>query len=80
MKHRLVKHIAAVLFALQIFIPALIGQEYKSGIVWPEPPVVTPGDSTKAPSDAIVLFDGTDMSNFENGEKWIVKDLSLIHI
>ena len=74
MKHRLVKHIAAVLFALQIFIPALIGQEYKSGIVWPEPPVVTPGDSIKAPSDAIVLFDGTDMSNFENGEKWIVKD------
>jgi hypothetical protein len=48
--------------------------EYKSGIIWPEPPVVVPGDATKAPSDAIVLFDGTDMEAFKNGEKWTVEN------
>ncbi|MFO0455839.1 MAG: DUF1080 domain-containing protein, partial [Planctomycetota bacterium] len=46
--------------------------EYKSGIVWPEPPVVTPGTATTAPSDAIVLFDGKDLSAFNNGDKWLV--------
>lgn len=47
--------------------------EYLSGIVWPEPPVVDPGDASRAPSDAIVLFDGTDLSAFEGGN-WEVKD------
>jgi len=32
-------------------------QRYLSGIVWPEPPVVTPGEGTAPPSDAVVLFD-----------------------
>lgn len=49
-------------------------EEFKSGIVWPEPPVVTPGDASTPPSDAIVLFNGTDLSAFKNGNKWIVKD------
>jgi len=50
----------------------------------PAPPVITPGtastdaESGKAPSDAIVLFDGTDLSKWasENGgpAKWIVRD------
>lgn len=50
----------------------------------PAPPVITPGtESTqgqpgKAPSDAIVLFDGTDLSGWtsERGgpTKWIVRD------
>lgn len=48
--------------------------EYKSGIVWPEPPVVDPGTATTAPSDAIVLFDGTDMSNFVDGDSWKVEN------
>ncbi len=35
--------------------------------VWePEPPVVTPGEGTDPPSDAIILFDGSDL------EEWIV--------
>lgn len=49
-------------------------QEYKSGIIWPEPPVVTPGENGSAPSDAVVLFDGTDMSAFNGGDKWEIKD------
>lgn len=48
--------------------------EYKNGIKWPEPPVVDPGSATKAPSDAIVLFDGKDLSAFNDGDAWTVKD------
>src|SRR5262245_2642342 len=48
--------------------------EYKSGIVWPEPAVVTPGTDNSPPSDAVVLFDGKDLSKWAGGEKWIVKD------
>jgi len=52
----------------------LMAAEYLSGKVWPEPKVINPGDAAKAPSDAIVLFDGKDMSQWNGGEKWIVKD------
>ena len=52
----------------------------------PQPPLVTPGSFStqeqpgKPPSDAIILFDGTDLSKWEADEgnhvptKWIVKD------
>ena len=37
--------------------------EYLSGKVWPEPKVIDPGDAAGGPpSDAIVLFDGKDLS------------------
>lgn len=50
-------------------------QEYKSGIVWPEPAVVTPGKTAAdPPSDAVVLFDGKDLSKWTNGQDWEVKD------
>lgn len=54
---------------------ALQTREYKSGIIWPEPEVVTPGKTdSDPPSDAIVLFDGTDLSQWTNGENWEIKD------
>jgi hypothetical protein len=54
---------------------AVLAGEYKSGIVWPEPPVVTPGArDSDPPSDAIVLFDGKDLSQWTNGENWEIKD------
>jgi hypothetical protein len=50
-------------------------QEYKSGIIWPKPPMVTPGENNIAPpSDAIVLFDGKDMSAFNGGGRWRIED------
>lgn len=48
--------------------------EYLSGIVWPEPPVIKPGDDATAPSDAIVLFDGKNLDAWHNGDKWKIKD------
>ncbi len=52
----------------------MFAAEYESGKVWPEPKVIDPGDATRAPSDAIVLFDGTDLSKWNGGDQWIVKD------
>ncbi len=47
--------------------------------VWePEPPIVTPGTGTAAPSDAIALFDGSDLSHWrhEDGSdaRWTLAD------
>ena len=48
--------------------------EWKSGIVWREPAVVTPGETAAdPPSDAVILFGGTDLSAFRGGEKWEVE-------
>ncbi|APZ95525.1 3-keto-disaccharide hydrolase [Fuerstiella marisgermanici] len=50
-------------------------QEWKSGVEWQEPPVVTPGATdSQPPSDAVVLFDGKDLSAFNGGDKWLVQD------
>jgi hypothetical protein len=49
-------------------------REWLSGIEWSEPPVVNPGPTAGPPSDAIVLFDGKDLSAWEGGENWLVKD------
>ncbi|MDR1938613.1 MAG: DUF1080 domain-containing protein [Tannerellaceae bacterium] len=52
---------------------------------YPVPPKVTPGQGTRPPSDAIILFDGKDLSQWEaaRGEKgvaaeWEVKNGELI--
>ena len=59
-------------FALNWCNPLMAQIEYLPGIQWPEPKVVSPGDAHSPPSDAIVLFDGQDLSAWENGENWIV--------
>src|SRR5580704_16124421 len=48
--------------------------ENKSGINWPEPKVIDPGPVGGPPSDAIVLFDGKDLSQWNDGDKWEIKD------
>ena len=37
---------------------------YESGIKWTEPKVVDPGPVGGPPSDALVLFDGKDLSEW----------------
>lgn len=69
---RFVVPVAAFVATTSGFLSA---QEWKSGIEWQEPPLVTPGSTDEAPpSDAIVLFDGTNLDAWHNGEKWKIQD------
>jgi hypothetical protein len=64
----------AVLAAVAGVGGRLLGQRYLHGIIWPEPPVVTPGEDGKAPSDAVVLFDGKDFDAWKGADGWKVDD------
>lgn len=56
-------------------VSQVTADEYLTGIKWEMPPIVTPGAAdAQPPSDAIVLFNGKDLSNWHNGENWTVKD------
>jgi Domain of Unknown Function (DUF1080) len=45
---------------------------FNDGNIWPEPKLVTPGNNSSAPSDAIVLFNGKDedFMNWKGAQKW----------
>jgi hypothetical protein len=51
-------------------LPIVLAQRYLHGIIWPEPPVISPGDNNGPPSDAIVLFDGKNFEAWKGAEKW----------
>jgi hypothetical protein len=65
--------IAATL-AIASLALTLSADEWLSDIPWTEPPVVDPGPPGGPPSDAIVLFDGKDLSKWDNAEKWQIQD------
>lgn len=53
--------------------------EYLNGIKWVAPPIVSPGETNSAPpSDAVVLFDGRDTSQWSDAESWAIEDGNLI--
>src|SRR5262249_3688849 len=65
--------VAIVFVAAWIVSPSL-GQRYLSGIIWPEPAGVTPGEGSKPPSDASVLFDGKNFDAWGGAAGWKVDD------
>jgi len=52
--------------------------EYLNGIEWKEPAIVKPGEAGGPPSDAVVLFDGTDLSAWDNADNWKVEDGAMV--
>lgn len=48
--------------------------EWVSGIRWKAPAVIDPGPQGGRPSDAIVLFDGTDLSQWNGGDQWVLEN------
>ena len=66
--------ITGVLLGTTLVVRGAFVDEYKSGIKWREPEVIDPGPVGGPPSDAIVLFDGKDLSQWNGGEKWEIKD------
>ena len=52
--------------------------EWVSGIPWTEPKVIDPGPAGGPPSDAVVLFDGKDLSQWADPGDWHVEDGCLV--
>ncbi len=65
---------AVAVIGFHASMEAFQSKEYKSGIVFPEPVVVTPGANGGPPGDAIILFDGKDLSKWKGGDAWEIKD------
>ena len=60
-----------------VFAAALSAQDWRSGIPWTKPAVVAPGTNPgDPPSDAIILFDGKDMSAWD--KEWAVENGELV--
>ena len=68
-----------IVFALYAVatVPAF-ADEYLNGIEWKEPPVVTPGENGGPPSDAIVLFNGKDLTGWKGAENWKVQNGAMV--
>jgi hypothetical protein len=70
MPRHLAKSIAPILFALaMLLVPQVFGDRFIPPLIWPEPPVITPGEHNSAPSDAIVLFDGKNFDAWQSVKK-----------
>ncbi len=61
--------LAAIALSSCLFLNAQQQKNPESTEIWePVPPVVTPGEGTQAPSDAIILFDGKNLDQWQNSK------------
>ena len=60
------------MFVLALLSARATAQQAHNGVIWPEPPVVTPGDGSGPPADAFVLFDGKNFDAWEGAKDWKV--------
>jgi len=76
------RHKFHVLFLGLFLIASLVHKANSENNNLPKPPVVKPGTNAAAPSDAIVLFDGKDLSHWTNTKggapTWTVKDGAIL--
>lgn len=70
--------IAAVLCVAALALTAAVADEYLTGIEWKEPPIVTPGENHGPPSDAVVLFNGKDLSQWQGSDNWKVDNGTML--
>jgi hypothetical protein len=60
---------SVLLIAISSVLMAQNKKTPESTELWePVPPIVTPGEGTAAPSDAIILFDGTNLNEWTNAK------------
>jgi hypothetical protein len=59
-------------------IASTSADEYLNGIKWEAPANVTPSETGGAPADAVVLFDGKDMSAWDNADNWKVVEGAMV--
>lgn len=68
------KIVIPIVLGVVCLTAVVLANDWRSGIAWTKPAVVTPGEKPgDPPSDATILFDGTDMSAW-NKQIWDVKD------
>jgi hypothetical protein len=59
-----------MLLGLMVVGGTALAQRFLNGTVWPEPAVVTPGEGSAAPSDAVVLYDGKNFDEWAGAKDW----------
>lgn len=74
----LISRVFVTVLTLFVTVLNVISQTEKKDPTHTEPKVITPGTGTSAPSDAIVLFEGTNFSQWCDGKggeaKWKLED------
>jgi hypothetical protein len=69
------KTILSISIILLVFVltSTVSSEDWRSGIPWEKPAIVTPGAKpSDPPTDAIILFNGKDMSAWD--KEWAIKD------